>query len=311
MSEHHDDRPPLEAGKPAARSDRADISKGDFSHGVHMETYVKLFGSIIHSTVWQADLHVKVVWITLLAMADEDGNVWSSIPGLAKAAGVSIEQCTEALRNFMAPDAYSRTKDHEGRRLAEIDGGWLVLNYTMYRRLASSQDKKNAEKQRRYRDRKASRYVTLPHVTTEGEEEVKGEVQERKPLLSEAIRLADLLEELIRVRKSDFFRRGNWVHDLDLLLRVDQRTPERAEAVIRWCQADSFWAANILSGAKLREKFDQLELRMSSEGGASGQQQGYFPTLHQCEICNKQRAEEDMKRHPSAVFKWICKEHQL
>ncbi len=180
MSEHHDDRPPLEAGKPAAHSDRADISKGDFSHGVHMETYVKLFGSIIHSTVWQADLHVKVVWITLLAMADEDGNVWSSIPGLAKAAGVSIEQCTEALRCFMAPDAYSRTKDHDGRRVAEIDGGWLVLNYTMYRRLASSQDKKNAEKQRRYRDRNASRYVTLRNVTTEGEGEVEGEVKEEK-----------------------------------------------------------------------------------------------------------------------------------
>jgi hypothetical protein len=35
---------------------------------------------------------------------------------------------------------------------------------------------------------------------------------------------------------------------------------------MRWCQRDSFWQANILSTAKFREKFDQLELKMEKNG---------------------------------------------
>jgi hypothetical protein len=31
---------------------------------------------------------------------------------------------------------------------------------------------------------------------------------------------------------------------------------------MRWCQRDLFWQGNILSTAKFREKFDQLELKM-------------------------------------------------
>ena len=53
------------------------------------------------------------------------------------------------------------------------------------------------------------------------------------------------------------------------MIRLDKRKPERIEAVIYWCQQDPFWQSNILSTEKLREKFDQLELRMK---GSNGQQ---------------------------------------
>jgi len=94
----------------------------------------------------------------------------------------------------------------------------------------------------------------------------------------EAVRLADLLESLIRQRKPDFKRRGNWARDIDrqrkpdfkrrgnwardidLMLRIDERKPEAVEAVLRWCQADPFWQNNILSGSKLRKQYDRLDL---------------------------------------------------
>ena len=58
-------------------------------------TYTKLFTSILDSTVWQEGLETKVVWITLLAMADREGKVDGSVPGLAKRAGVTIARMQE------------------------------------------------------------------------------------------------------------------------------------------------------------------------------------------------------------------------
>jgi len=96
-------------------------------------SYTKLFSSIVHSTVWREELHTKVVWITMLALSNREGEVEASIPGIAGAAGVTVLQCEDALARLAAPDPYSRTKEYEGRRIAAMDGGWLILNYTKHR----------------------------------------------------------------------------------------------------------------------------------------------------------------------------------
>lgn len=104
-----------------------------------MDSYTKLFGKLVYSTVWQEALHVKVVWITMLAIKDMNHVVQASIPGLAKLAGVTIPQCEESLARLMAPDPYSGTKENEGRRIKELDGGWLVLNGEKYQLMASKE----------------------------------------------------------------------------------------------------------------------------------------------------------------------------
>ena len=45
-----------------------------------MHSYTKLFSSIITSTIWMEDDKTRILWITLLAMADQHGEVYSSIP---------------------------------------------------------------------------------------------------------------------------------------------------------------------------------------------------------------------------------------
>jgi hypothetical protein len=95
--------------------------------------YTKLFSSIITSTIWQESKETKLVWITMLAMKDYQGNVPGSIPGLAHIAGVSIEDCQKAIEKLKSPDPYSRTKDFEGRRIEDIEGGWIILNANKYR----------------------------------------------------------------------------------------------------------------------------------------------------------------------------------
>ena len=116
------------------------VIKTDYSN--QMTGFTKLFQSIVHSTVWQEEMHVKVVWVTLLALADRNGCVNASEPGLAKAAGVSLDQCLDALARFAAPDPYSRTKAFEGRRIQPIDGGWFIINHPKYRELASKDERR-------------------------------------------------------------------------------------------------------------------------------------------------------------------------
>jgi hypothetical protein len=120
-----------------------------------MSGYSKLFSSIIHSTVWREPDHIRLVWITMLAMKDRDGIVEASIPGLADAARVGITQCEEALLRLSSPDPYSRTPNNEGRRISDVPGGWEILNHEIYQEKDSPEDRnrKNAEKQKRYRER--------------------------------------------------------------------------------------------------------------------------------------------------------------
>ncbi|MBP7053134.1 MAG: hypothetical protein KBE65_19175 [Phycisphaerae bacterium] len=67
---------------------------------------------------------------------------------------------------------------------------------------------------------------------------------------------------LIAEGKGDFWTPDlqRWAGDIGRMIRVDGRTPERIEAVIRWCAKDPFWSKNILSAASLRKHFDRLEL---------------------------------------------------
>lgn len=52
-----------------------------------------------------------------------------------------------------------------------------------------------------------------------------------------------------------------WGADIEKLIRIDGRNEHQIARIVRWSQADPFWNSNILSGQKLREKFDQLVVR--------------------------------------------------
>lgn len=120
-----------------------------------MTGYTKLFGSIVASTIWREPHQVRIVWITMLALANKAGIVEASIPGLADLARVTVPECEEALKALSSPDEYSRTKDHEGRRITEVDGGWAVLNHAKYRAKMGADERREylTEKKREARAR--------------------------------------------------------------------------------------------------------------------------------------------------------------
>ena len=82
-----------------------------------------------------------------------------------------------------------------------------------------------------------------------------------------AERLACLLFDKIREHdpKHRIPNLKTWASDIEKLFRLDKRTEEEVESVICWVMKDDFWCKNILSGFKLRKKFDQLFLNMVKE----------------------------------------------
>lgn len=120
-----------------------------------MSGFVKLSSSIVLSTVWREPHPTRIVWVTMLALANPRGYVGASIPGLADVARVTLAECEEALTCFLAPDPYSRSSEHDGRRIEVVDGGWRLLNYDAYRagRDPEARREQNREAQARWRER--------------------------------------------------------------------------------------------------------------------------------------------------------------
>jgi hypothetical protein len=131
--------------------------------------FTKLAASITESTIWlEKDSRLRL-WVCMLAMADQFGRVFGSVPGLAHRARVTDDDTRLALKAFMSPDPDSRTKDCEGRRIEEIDGGWRLLNHAKYRELRSSEDRQEqvrAAQQRRRERLKAEKAKASSNMMT-------------------------------------------------------------------------------------------------------------------------------------------------
>lgn len=124
-----------------------------------MNGYTKLFCSIITSTIWREPKETKILWITMLALADKYGEVAGSVPGLATMAGLSIEETQVALKALESPDVFSRTQEEEGRRVRPVEGGWFLINHAKYREMMNADDRKEylRKKQAEYRERVSKR----------------------------------------------------------------------------------------------------------------------------------------------------------
>jgi hypothetical protein len=115
--------------------------------------FTKLFSEILDSSIWQESKETKLLWITLLAMSNRNGEIHASVPGLANRAGITLEDTENGLHILKSPDKYSRTIDHEGRRIKEIDGGWILLNHAKYKAKLSIEERREYNRQKQAESR--------------------------------------------------------------------------------------------------------------------------------------------------------------
>lgn len=200
-----------------------------------MAGYTKLFNSILASTIWREDDKTRIIWITLLAMANKEGIAEGSIPGLADLARVSIQDCEAALEKLKAPDKYSRTQEHDGRRIADCDGGWKLLNHGKYRAKMSADERRdyNRVKQQEHRQKVStsvndSQTKSALSAHTEAKADSESETKEETP----PIVVASLPKEM------DF-----WNMNCGTLPKA-QSTNTKRNAALRARRADPFWVEN-------------------------------------------------------------------
>lgn len=127
--------------------------------------FVVLDAEILSSSVWSEAAHVRLVWITLLILCDTEGNVGAAVPGIARAAGVTLDEAVDAIRRLQEPDPHSRTKAHEGRRLEISDRGFRVLNFMEHLDRLSSERLRARERVRMHRKRHSDKRKTRKTVT--------------------------------------------------------------------------------------------------------------------------------------------------
>lgn len=150
--------------------------------------FVVIDAEILSSSVWSEAAHVKLVWLTLLILCDTEGYVGAAIPGIARAAGVTVEQTRDAIRLFMLPDPDSRTQSNEGRRLETAERGFRILNFREHLDRLSADRTRARERVRKFRAKKresADGNVTFRSGNREqgiGNREKEGKTETPAPL---------------------------------------------------------------------------------------------------------------------------------
>lgn len=158
--------------------------------------WIKLDKSIMASSVWRPR-ELRTTWVTMLLMAEPITNdkpsqayhpvsgeptwvvppgrygiVHASSDGIAGSDGLSVEECDGYLVMLSEPEKRSRTQAHGGRRIARIDGGFLILNYAKYRDAQET----SIERVRRWRERQKSERETLGNGNGNGSNGVDRDV---------------------------------------------------------------------------------------------------------------------------------------
>ncbi|MDE1828236.1 MAG: hypothetical protein KGH65_03700 [Candidatus Micrarchaeota archaeon] len=82
----------------------------------------------------------------MLALANRDGYVAASVPGLAHIAHVTRAEAENALYTLSQPDPDSRSTICEGRRIEATDGGWNIINYVANRDSWTDDDKREFQR---------------------------------------------------------------------------------------------------------------------------------------------------------------------
>ncbi len=155
-----------------------------------MAGFVKLDCAIVDSSLWVERDH-RSLFITALVMAEPYeleadaeqievdtldltgwvvpkgwyGLIRAASTGIIRRDGMEPEAGKVALRALCAPDPHSRSQDFDGRRMARVDGGYIVLNYFKYR----DRDYGAAERMRKLRARKKASVTGNATSVTDGD----------------------------------------------------------------------------------------------------------------------------------------------
>jgi hypothetical protein len=233
--------------------------------------YIKLWRDIFTKPIWLNSSPVqKTVLITILGMVNfqpsqwewmgkkfilKPGQVVTSLENIKSNCGkqISFQNVRTSLKRFENLDFLTNESTKTGRLITIVN--WHLYQVDVIK--TNKGDNKDLTKtsQRPNKD-----------LTTKEEGKNNKNIKVLFVDDSQELYFSKKLFELIRINNPEAKEPNfqNWAKEMDLILRIDKRSADSVAKVISWSQKDSFWKNNILSTKKLREKYDQLSLKMNT-----------------------------------------------
>jgi hypothetical protein len=108
-----------------------------------MRSWTPLWSLIVDSSIWEEPDHVRIVWVTMLALKDSDDVCRGTAFQLARRAHKTEREVLDALRVLSSPDTIrEEPQEHGGRRIQAVEDGWLILNGAKYREMMQKEMEK-------------------------------------------------------------------------------------------------------------------------------------------------------------------------
>jgi len=193
--------------------------------------YNKLYSSLIGSSLWTENDRTRILFITLLAMADKNGIIYGTRLGLERIANIEptpLESFDDPdfdpFAALMAADLGStdmlRNPENEGRRIEAVEGGFKLINFGYYQTLMASDTRaeQNRLAQRTFRAKQKADHNKIISSSNQA----SAEVSDRNTSQAEAEAQAEASTET-RVRGS----KSNWLTEDDVWIDLQRILPDQ------------------------------------------------------------------------------------
>lgn len=223
------------------------------------EGWIKLYRKIMESSFYR-DSELVHLWVHLMLNAkkfpvkwDWGGQEITLNPGqfitgrkkIAEQTGINENKVQRGLKKFEKCHMIEQQTNNRSRLIT-------IVSWDMH--------------QESERQMNNQRTTSEQQVNTN--KESKKEESKNKTYSEDSIefRIANFLYQNILKNKSDFKKPNlqKWADDSRLMLERDKRNIETVKKLIVWVQKDEFEMKNVQSVAKLRNRFDNLEMKMNS-----------------------------------------------
>ncbi|WP_203627563.1 replication protein [Lacticaseibacillus mingshuiensis] len=233
--------------------------------------WIKLYRVLLDDDLWIDCTPVqKVVMITLLLMANHKERKWiwqgkkfvakpgqmvTSLESIKAEAGkgVSIKNVRSSLDKFQKVGFLANQSAKTGRLIT-------IANWAKYQDGVEEAAKQPADNWQTGGKQVATNKNVKNDKNVKKEDSQhprKREYADDSPELIEATYLWEKIKS-----NNPEHRKPNlqaWANDIRKMHEIDKRPFDKIHRMIDWCQSDTFWQTNILSAAKLREKYDTMK----------------------------------------------------
>jgi hypothetical protein len=240
-----------------------------------------------------------MVWITMLALKDQDGFVAvASVGNLAHIARVDMTDAKAAVETLEGVDLESSDDENQGRRIERVPGGWVVLNATKYDGIVTKdvQRERTRERVRKHRAKRKSNAAV-----TQSDSDSDSNIRKSAPLAVGRFSRETSLDLIGRVKAAypaGIYRQVSWMMaEREIGMRMDEGITdvELEEAAAAYCRQQmakgSIGSQFVLSPDKFF-------------AGAIGPWQGPFEIPKLQEVLDPRKQQERAKIETADARQW-------